>query len=125
MPASSGWQEWSEVMTTKQGSLALLDSEVAQRLLRSTEPARLAYSWTDGSPRVIPIGFHWTGSELFFGTQPDAPKTTALRDGAQVAVSIDTGQMPYEVLLLRGPIRMDTVEGFGAGVRGRDAPHDG
>src|SRR5829696_5341245 len=112
MPASSGWQERSGVMTTKQGSLALLDSEVAQRLLRSTAPAQLAYSWTDGSPRVIPIGFHWTGSELFFGTQPDAPKMRSLHDGAQVAVSIDMGQMPYEALLLRGRVRTDTVQGL-------------
>ena len=99
-------------MTTRQGSLALLEDEVAQRLLRSPLPARLAYSWTDGSPRVVPIGFHWNGKELVFGTPPDAPKMRALRDGDRAAVSIDTDEMPYKVLQVRGRVRTDTVEGI-------------
>ncbi len=99
-------------MTTRQGSLALLDDEVAQRLLRSPLPARLAYSWTDGSPRVVPIGFHWNGEELVFGTPPDAPKMRALKDGDRAAVSIDTDEMPYKVLQIRGRVRTDTVEGI-------------
>ena len=60
-------------MTTKQGSLALLDDEVAQRLLQSPRPAHLAYVWTDGTPRVIPIGFRWNGKELVFGTPTSGP----------------------------------------------------
>ncbi|MFM6848747.1 MAG: pyridoxamine 5'-phosphate oxidase family protein [Terrabacter sp.] len=98
-------------MTTQQGSLALLEDEVAQRLLRSPLPARLAYLWTDGTPRVVPIGFHWNGKELVFGTPPDAPKMRALRDGMRVAATIDTDEMPYKVLQVRGSIRTDVVEG--------------
>ena len=82
-------------MTTKQGSPALLEDDVAKQLLTSRCPARLAYQWTDGTPRVIPIGFHWNGNELVFGTPSDSPKMSVLRDGAVVAVSIDTDQMPY------------------------------
>jgi hypothetical protein len=40
---------------TQQGNLALLDDPVAQRLLQASIPAQLAYTWTDGSPRVTPI----------------------------------------------------------------------
>jgi hypothetical protein len=98
-------------MTTHQGSRALLQDEVAQRLLQSPRPARLAYAWMDGTPRVVPIGFHWNGTEVVFGTPPDSPKMKALHDGARVAVSIDTDEMPYKVLQIRGSIRMDTVEG--------------
>ncbi|MHA3838035.1 pyridoxamine 5'-phosphate oxidase family protein [Terrabacter sp. AAH1] len=98
-------------MTTRQGSLALLEDEVAQRLLQSPLPARLAYTWTDGTPRVVPIGFHWNGEELVFGTPTDAPKMRALRDGMRVAATIDTGEMPYKVLLIRGTVRTDVVEG--------------
>lgn len=98
-------------MTTQQGSLALLEDEVAQRLLQSPRPARLAYQWTDGTPRVVPIGFHWNGTEIVFGTPPDSPKMKALHDGARVAVSIDTDEMPYKVLQIRGTLRMDTVDG--------------
>ncbi len=61
-------------MPTQQGDLALLDDPVAQRLLQSTIPARFAYTWTDGTPRVVPIGFHWNGEEIVLGTFPDAPK---------------------------------------------------
>ncbi len=43
---------------TAQGDLALLEHPVAQQLLASRELARLAYTWTDGTPRVVPIWFH-------------------------------------------------------------------
>jgi len=99
-------------MPTRQGDLAFLDDPVAQRLLHSTIPARLAYTWTDGTPRVVPIGFHWTGQEIVLGTFPDAPKMTALHDGAQVALTIDSDTMPYQVLLVRGRVRTDTVAGI-------------
>ena len=51
-------------MPAQQGDLALLHHPVAQELLHSTNPARLAYSWHDGTPRVVPIWFHWTGQEV-------------------------------------------------------------
>jgi Pyridoxamine 5'-phosphate oxidase len=98
-------------MTSQQGDLALLQEPVAQQLLQSTSPARLAYVWTDGTPRVVPINFHWNGTELVFGGPPDAPKMRALQDGDQVAASIDTDAMPYRVLQIRGRIRTDTVDG--------------
>ena len=99
-------------MPTRQGDLALLDDPVAQRLLLSPVPARLAYVWTDGTPRVVPIGFHWNGTELVLGTPPDAPKAKALVDGTKVAVSIDTDTMPYNVLQIRGSVRTDVVDGI-------------
>ena len=74
-------------MTSHQGDLALLQEPVVQQLLQSKLPARLAYLWIDGTPRRVPIGFHWNGSELVFGTPHDAPKTKALHDGDAVAVS--------------------------------------
>ena len=99
-------------MPTRQGDLALLDDPVAQGLLHSTIPARLAYTWTDGTPRVVPIGFHWNGQEIVLGTFPDAPKMTVLHDGATVALTIDSDTMPHKVLQIRGTIRTDTVEGI-------------
>src|SRR6478672_8920528 len=99
-------------MSTKQGSLSLLDDPVAQELLQTTAPARFAYTWTDGTPRVIPINFHWTGQEIVLGTPPDAPKTHALKTGDKVALTIDSDHMPYKVLLIRGTVRVDTVDGI-------------
>ena len=46
-----------------QGDLGLLEDEAAQRLLVSTVPAHLAYSWRDGAPRNTPIWFHWDGRQ--------------------------------------------------------------
>ena len=42
----------------QQGSLELLHDPVAEKLLGSTIPARLAYTWMDGTPRVVPVWFH-------------------------------------------------------------------
>jgi hypothetical protein len=99
-------------MTTRQGDLALLKDPIAQQLFQSKVPARLAYNWRDGTPRVVPIGFYWNGEEIVIGTPSDAPKLKVLQDGAKVALTIDTDTMPYQVLLLRGTARIDTVEGI-------------
>jgi len=99
-------------MTTAQGSLALLDDPVAQRLLQSKIPARLAYNWSDGTPRMVPIWFHWNGHEIVLAGPPDAPKMKVLKDGAKVALSIDSDTMPYKVLMIRGSIRTDMVDGI-------------
>jgi hypothetical protein len=99
-------------MTTRQGDLGLLTDPVAQRMLQSTVPARFAYNWHDGTPRVVPIGFHWNGSEVVLGTPTDAPKMKALHDGDAVAVTIDSDTMPFKVLLIRGVVRLDVVDGI-------------
>jgi hypothetical protein len=99
-------------MPTKQGDVALLRDPVAQQLLQSKIPARFAYTWTDGTPRVVPIGFHWNGEAIVLGTPPDAPKMRALRQGAKVALTIDSDTMPHKVLLIRGAVRLDEVDGI-------------
>jgi len=96
---------------TRQGDTALLDDPVAQELLHSTYPAHLAYSWTDGTPRVVPIWFHWNGSAVVMASPPNAPKVKALLDGAPVAVTIDSYDFPPKVLYLRGRIAVDDVDG--------------
>jgi Pyridoxamine 5'-phosphate oxidase len=99
-------------VATKQGDVALLRDPVAQQLLQSKFPAHLAYTWRDGTPRVVPIGFHWNGAEIVLATAPDAPKTKVLKNGSKVAVTIDTYSFPPKVLLIRGTVRVDTVEGI-------------
>lgn len=94
-----------------QGDLQLLDDPVAKELLAAPLPAHLAYSWTDGTPRVVPIWFHWTGDELVMATPPNAPKNKALAGGTPVAVTIDSTDWPYHVLMLRGRASVSTVDG--------------
>ncbi|GLY90062.1 pyridoxamine 5'-phosphate oxidase family protein [Actinoallomurus iriomotensis] len=94
-----------------QGDLRLLDDEVARRLLASTELARLAYVAADGTPRVFPMLFHWTGEEVVMSTFAGARKIAALRARPDVAVTIDSAGPPPEVLLLRGRMEVTDVEG--------------
>ncbi len=98
-------------MATHAGDVALLDDPIAQALLRSTVPARLAYTWLDGTPRVVPIWFHWDGREVVMGTPPNAPKVKVLSANPRVALTIDGNEWPYKVLLLRGAARAEVVEG--------------
>jgi hypothetical protein len=101
-----------DIMPTKQGDISLLNDPIAQELLNAPIPAHLSYVWKDGSPRVIPIGFTWTGSELVTGTPHNAPKMLALKDGQQVAVTIDSYTPPYHVLYIRGIVRVSPYEGI-------------
>src|SRR5215510_8811004 len=98
-------------MATKQGSLSLLNDPLAQELLRSTAPARLAYVGRDRGPRVVPIWFHWNGKEIVLGTPPTAPKVRALTPSAKVALTIDGDTWPYKVLQIRGSATAEHVSG--------------
>jgi len=98
-------------MPVKQGGLELLQHPASQELLRSKIPARLAYIWTDGTPRVIPIWFHWNGREFVMGTPPKAPKLKALAKNPKVSLTIDDNTFPHKVLLVRGTARLETVDG--------------
>src|ERR1700752_3909739 len=96
----------------KQGDLRLLETDLAQRLLASTELARAAYGTQEGPPRVFPSMFHWTGTELVFGTFAGGAKIAALRARPAIAMTIDTPGPPPEVLLLRGQAEVTDVEGI-------------
>jgi pyridoxamine 5'-phosphate oxidase-like protein len=95
----------------KQGDVRLLEAEVAQRLLASTELARLAYVAADGTPRVFPMLFHWTGTEVVMSTFAGASKIAALRAKPEIAITIDTASTPPEVLLIRGRAVVTDVDG--------------
>ena len=55
-------------MAAEPADVTLLDDPVARELLGSTQVARLAYTWTDGTPRVVPIWFHYDGGVITMGT---------------------------------------------------------
>jgi hypothetical protein len=92
-----------------QGDLELLQHPISQELLTSKIPARLAYVWTDGTPRVVPIWFHWNGKEVVMGTPPKAPKLKALAKNPKVALTIDNNTHPHKVLSIRGTARMQPM----------------
>jgi pyridoxamine 5'-phosphate oxidase-like protein len=98
-------------MSIAQGDVRLLQDAVAEKLLSSRQPAHLAYVWTDGTPRVVPIWFSWTGEAIVFGTPPRAPKLKALQQRVDVAVTIDdAGAWPYKALLVRGDATVELLD---------------
>ena len=99
-------------MPAQHDPLALLQTPVAQALLRSTIPARLAYTGRDGTPRVLPIWFHWTGEVFVLGTRLDSGKVKALSTYPTIALTIDTESFPYRALQVRGTIEIETIEGI-------------
>jgi hypothetical protein len=101
-----------------QGDLALLDTETAQQLLVSTLPARMAYLALDGTPRVVPTWFHWTGDEVAMATFVSAPharhgasRLRALRQNPRVALTIDTEVTPPTALGMRGDLTITEEPG--------------
>jgi hypothetical protein len=93
------------------GDPALIDHPIAQQILRATIPAHLGYVAPDGSPRVVPMLFHWTGEEIVVTSWPDDPKVAALQTSPAVSVTIDTDEFPFKVLSLRGDAAVTIVDG--------------
>ena len=83
----------------------------SQEVLRR-DIARLAYVAEDGTPRVVPIGITWNGTEVVMCTSTNAPKLASLRRDPNVAITIDTEVHPPTILLLRGTAVLDEVEGI-------------
>jgi Pyridoxamine 5'-phosphate oxidase len=105
----------------RQGDLRLLHTDLAQELLHAPIPARLAFLWTDGTPRVVPTWFHWTGREVVMvtyaagpniGVRHPAARIAALRANPQVALTIDTNEYPSKSLTVRGTAVVSEVAGI-------------
>jgi hypothetical protein len=84
----------------------VLNRPISQELL-ARDLTRLAYVAKDGTPRNVPIGFTWNGSEIVMCTAKNAPKLPALRKNPTVALTIDTEVHPPKILLIRGRAELD------------------
>ncbi|TDE08446.1 pyridoxamine 5'-phosphate oxidase family protein [Jiangella asiatica] len=91
----------------------VLNRPVSQELL-ARDVTRLAYVAEDGTPRNVPIGFTWNGSEIVMCTSKNAPKLPALVENPMVALTIDTEVHPPKILLIRGRAELDFVDGIPA-----------
>lgn len=91
--------------------VSLLKDPVAEALLNSTTPARLAYTALDGTPRVVPIWFVWNGKDIVMGSPIGTAKVAAIQKNPRVALEIDTDVWPYKVLSIRGDVTVEVVDG--------------
>lgn len=89
----------------------VLNRPLSQELL-ARGLTRLAYVAKDGTPRAVPMGFTWNGSELVMCTTKNAPKIHSLRNNPIVALTIDTEVHPPKILLLRGRADLDETDGI-------------
>ena len=97
-------------MTQMDATELKAELDAAEEILRTATLSRLAYDGIDGTPRVIPIGFLWTGDAVVVATHPTAPKFKALKARPRVALTIDTPS-PARSVLLRGDAEIDVVDG--------------
>ena len=88
----------------------VMHDPLAQELLHSAIPARMAYNGTEGNPRVIPVGFLWKNERIVVCTASNAYKVKALSANPKVALTIDT-EAPYRALLVRGTASVEIVDG--------------
>jgi hypothetical protein len=88
----------------------VMHDPLAQELLHSAIPVRMAYNGTDGLPRAIPIGFLWKDERIVVCTSSNAYKVKALSANPKVALTIDT-EAPYRALLVRGTASLEIVDG--------------
>lgn len=95
----------------QQQVIQILSDPLSQELLQSNIPARMAYTGTDGFPRVIPIGFYWNGTDFIMATHPKSLKVRALTQQPKVALTIDTTSFPPHVLTVRGTASIEVVDG--------------
>jgi hypothetical protein len=89
----------------------ILTRPISQELL-ARDLTRLAYVAKDGTPRNVPMGFTWNGSEIVMCTTKNAPKLVALRHNPMVALTIDTEVHPPKILLIRGRAELDYTDGI-------------
>lgn len=61
---------------------------------------------------MIPIWFHWNGSEIVMASPSKAPKVKALAKNPRIALTIDDNIFPHKVLLVRGTARLEPVSGI-------------
>ena len=92
---------------------AELSTPGAQEMLAATSAAHLAYVESDATPRVIPVGFWWTGEQFVVSTATTSPKVAALSARRDVALAIDGGDSPgaARALSVRGRAEVEIVDG--------------
>jgi hypothetical protein len=109
--ASSVAPEWKDAVMDQHEVDAELAS--AKELLDSTSAGHLAYTAQDGTPRVVPVAFYWTGEQFVISTASTAPKVAALQASPAVALAIDAGGTPEQArsLSVRGRADISIVDG--------------
>ena len=99
--------ETEQTQGIPQGDLRLLETELAQSLLRSSIPARLAFVWTG---EEIVMVTYVAGPNI--GIRHPAARLAALRANPDVTLIIDTEPYPPQSLTIRGQAQISYITGL-------------
>jgi hypothetical protein len=75
---NSGKKTTMKGMTVQPNEITEVLHRPISRELLARDVTRLAYVAKDGTPRNVPIGFAWNGSQIVMCTTKNAPKLRAL-----------------------------------------------
>ena len=89
----------------------VLSSPVAVELLTSRIPARIGYLTTSGEVHVVPMWFHWDGTDMVIATFDRSHKLRHVRTGHRIAATVDTEAFPYQALQIRGTVTVTPTTG--------------
>ncbi len=76
--------------------------------------ANLATVMADGSPQVTPVWFDYTNGVIRVNSAKGRTKTSNMREGAQVALSIMDPDNAYRYIQVRGKVTKVTEQGASA-----------
>jgi hypothetical protein len=89
---------------------AILSDPTTTDLIEQSPLLRVAYTGTDGAPRVVPLAYVVRDGKFVFCTVTSSAKVNALRRDPRVALTIDIGSPPC-CLFVRGTAEVEIVEG--------------
>src|SRR6266496_2524934 len=98
-------------MTVQPNEITEVLNRPISRELLARDLTRLAYVAKDGTPRNVPIGFTWNGSQIVMCTSKSAPKLPALGRNPTVALTFDTEVQLPTIWLIRCRAELDVVDG--------------
>ena len=78
------------------GKIGAMDSEEVAAFLGSDALARLACVKPDGSPYVVPVWFHWDGSDFWFVGRQQAEWCRHLKNDPRICIVIDAPHSPAD-----------------------------
>lgn len=73
--------------------------------------AQLALTLADGTPHVSPVWFDFDGTHFIFNTARGRVKDKVLHRRGAVALAISDPVDPYQYMLVRGRVAVETEEG--------------
>ena len=79
----------------------VMHDPLAQELLHSAIPARMAYNGTDGNPRVIPVGFLWKNERIVVCTASNAYKVGQWAGGRDPTHPTGVAGLEHQILAVR------------------------